>query len=60
MAISAISSGSQLQQAAQLSSPHKHGRAKTASVSDVDAQSSSVASAAPSTGGVGKKLNVTV
>jgi hypothetical protein len=60
MAISAISPSPQFQQAAQSSSLHRHGgRSQTPSISDIDAQGSSVASSAPSTGHVGKKLDVT-
>jgi hypothetical protein len=58
MAISAISSSPQLQ-LTQASSLHRHGRSQASSLSDVDAQSSNVAPSAPSTGRVGKKLDVT-
>jgi hypothetical protein len=60
MAISAISPSPQFQQAAQSSSLHRHGgRSQTPSVSDIDAPSSSGVSTVPSTGHVGKKLDVT-
>jgi hypothetical protein len=57
MAISGISSSAPPPQLAQSSSSHRHGRGQAASISDVDGQSSSTA--APSTGRVGKKLDVT-
>jgi len=60
MAISAVSPSPQFQQAAQLSSLHRHGGgSRTPSISDIGARDSGVASTAPSTGHVGKKLDVT-
>jgi hypothetical protein len=59
MAVSAISPSPQLQQGTQMSALHRqHGRNQASSISDIDAQGSSVASASPSTGRVGQKLDV--
>jgi len=44
----------------QSSGPHKHGRHHSQSISDVDAQSSSVATPASSTGKIGSKIDITV
>jgi hypothetical protein len=60
MAISATTPSPQFPQAAQSSLLHRHGgRNQTPSISDIDAQGSSVASTAPSTGHVVRKLDVT-
>ncbi|MGA2892933.1 MAG: hypothetical protein ABSE22_08685 [Xanthobacteraceae bacterium] len=61
LAISGIGAAqsSQPAQMSQSTGQHRHG-GHSHSISDVDAQSSSVASAAKSTGRVGSKLNVTV
>ena len=61
MAISGISPGgiyATSQQPLQSVSQHKHGHQST-SLSDIDAQSSSVASPPSSTGKVGSKIDVT-
>ncbi|HSZ67033.1 MAG TPA: hypothetical protein VK825_12580 [Xanthobacteraceae bacterium] len=60
MAISGISSSPQASQAVSSSALHRHSRNQAPSISDVDGQSSSVASAAPSTGRVGKAVDITV
>jgi hypothetical protein len=62
MAISGISAGSShasAQQAVQSLGQHKHGGHHLHSLSDIDAQGSSVMSAASSTGKVGSKVDVT-
>ena len=60
MAISGIpAAGPPSQQAAQLSGQHKHGGHHARSLSDIDAQGSSVASAPSATGKVGSKVNIT-
>jgi hypothetical protein len=46
--------------AAQQTGQHKHGKHHAASISDVDAQSSSLASGASSTGKVGSKVDISV
>jgi len=64
MALSAISSHSTSQasgaQSSQAAGHHRHGGHHAKSISDTDAQSSSVASAPSSTGRIGSKLDVTV
>jgi hypothetical protein len=60
MAISGISASLQTQQAASSSALHRHSRSQAPSISDVDGQSSSVASATPPTGRVGKAVDITV
>jgi hypothetical protein len=57
--ISAASSHAASQQGMQSLAPHKHGGHRSHSISDLDAQSSSVTSAPSSTGKVGSKVNVT-
>jgi hypothetical protein len=47
------------QQAMQPLGQHKHGRHHTQSISDLDAQSSSVASAPSPTGKIGSNINIT-
>ncbi len=60
MAISGISAaGPPSLQAAQLPGQHKHGGHHARSLSDIDAQGSSVASAPSSTGKVGSMVNMT-
>jgi hypothetical protein len=59
MAISAISPSPQFQQVGQSSSLHRNSRSQASSLSDIDAQSSNAAPSAPSTGRVGKKIDVT-
>jgi hypothetical protein len=62
VAISALAAAAQFQLASQLvaqsSGPHRH-RGQLASMSDVDTQGSSVASAPSSSSKVGSKLDVT-
>ncbi len=58
MAAAAISSNPLPQISAQVSPSHRHGRNQNTSMSDIDAQNSSTTAAAPSTGRVGKKLDV--
>jgi hypothetical protein len=58
--ISAVSPQASSQQAMQTLGPHKHGgHHHSASLSDIDAQGSSLASAASSTGKVGSKVDLT-
>jgi hypothetical protein len=59
MAISGISASPQPQQVSPQSALHRHSRSQAPSISDVDGQSSSVAAAAPSTGRVGKTVDIT-
>ncbi len=47
-------------QPVQSSSGHKHGRHHASSISDVDGQSSSVASPSSSTGKIGSNVDLTV
>lgn len=58
MAIAAMSAGIQTtsQQSMQTVGQHKHGGHRTASLSDIDAQGSSVATPASSTGKIGSKI----
>lgn len=61
MATSGIASvGASLasQQPLQALGQHKHGKHHAKSISDVDAQSSSIASSASSTGKVGSKIDI--
>jgi hypothetical protein len=58
MAISGIAASPQAQQIAQPSPHHRRGQAQTPSISDVDAQSSSTASAKRSTGRVGGRVDI--
>jgi len=63
MSISAISSpGSHAasQQAVQSLASHKHGGRHSHSITDIDAQSSSIASPPSTSGKIGTKLDVTV
>jgi hypothetical protein len=63
MAVSGVSSVSAYvmsQQPVQSVSQHKHGGQHSHSLSDVDAQGSSVASAPSSTGKIGSKVDITV
>jgi len=63
MAISAVSAAGIYtagQQPVQSASQHKHGGHPSFSISDIDAQGSSVAMAPSSTGKVGSKVDVTV
>jgi hypothetical protein len=46
-------------QAASASSRHQHGGQRAPSLSDIDAQGSSVASAPTATGKIGSKINIT-
>jgi len=47
-------------QPVQQTGQHKHGKHHSPSISDVDAQSSSIAGAASSTGKVGGKIDISV
>jgi hypothetical protein len=60
MAIAAMSAGIQTtsQQSMQTVGQHKHGGHHAASLSDVDAQGSSVATPASSSGKIGSKIDV--
>jgi hypothetical protein len=62
MAVSGVSpvSAYAVSQQVQSLSPHKHGSRHASSLSDVDAQSSSVATSASSTKRVGGKVDITV
>ena len=62
MAIIGVSTaaGYAASQPMQQTGQHKHGKHHSASISDVDAQSSSLASAASSSGKIGSKLDVSV
>jgi len=64
MALSAIfahaSSQASGAQPSQAATHHRHGGHSAKSISDVDAQSSSVAAAPSATGRIGSKLDVTV
>jgi hypothetical protein len=64
MAVSGLATAANFQAASQQLSPssnHKHhGGVHGASISDVDAQSSSLASSTPSTGRPGGRLDITV
>jgi hypothetical protein len=63
MAVSAVSAAgiySASQQPVQSASQHKHGGHHSRSISDIDAQGSSVATAASSTGKVGSKVDISV
>jgi hypothetical protein len=64
MAVSGLAASTQFQpanqQLSQSSGHHRHHGGHHMSISDIDAQSSSVASAPTSTGKVGSRLNVTV
>jgi hypothetical protein len=64
MAVSGIfvtaSAAVSAQQTLQPQSPHKHGHHRTGSITDVDAQSSSIATAPGSTGKIGSKVDITV
>ena len=62
MAISGVTPGgiyATSQQPLQSVSQHKHGGHHSTSLSDIDAQGSSVASSPSSTGKIGSKLNIT-
>jgi len=63
MTVSGISTSAGLQQSgqqiSQSSGQHRHGGHRWQSISDVDAQGSSIASAPNSTGKIGSKVNVT-
>jgi len=62
MAVSGISTAAAYaatQQPLQSVGPHKHGR-HAPSISDVDAQSSSIATAPSATGKVGSKVDISV
>ena len=63
MAIPAIASApshAAYQQAAQSSSQHVHNGRRMQSITDIDAQGSSVASAPSATGKIGSKVDVSV
>lgn len=64
MAISGISvtagAAASAQQTAQTFSPHKHGHHRAGAITDVDAQSSSIATAPSPTGKTGSKVDITV
>jgi hypothetical protein len=63
MALSGIASGAShaaSQQAAQSSSSHVHNGRRIQSLTDIDAQGSSVASAPGATGKIGSKVDITV
>ncbi len=57
-AMSAAGVQTMSQQSMQTVGQHKHGGHRTASLSDVDAQGSSVATPASSTGKIGSKIDV--
>jgi hypothetical protein len=63
MAISGVSvaasAAASAQQTAQ-TSPHKHGHHRATSMTDVDAQGSSIATAPSPTGKIGSKIDITV
>jgi hypothetical protein len=65
MAISGIATGAATAYApsqgpAPSAGQHKHGKHHASSISDVDAQSSSIATAASATGKIGSKVDITV
>ncbi|HUZ32315.1 MAG TPA: hypothetical protein VMV19_09480 [Xanthobacteraceae bacterium] len=59
MAISGVSTAAAYA-ASQPIGQHKHGKHHAGSISDVDAQSSSIASAGSSSGQLGGKVNISV
>ncbi len=62
MAISGVSNAAAYtaSQPIQQTGQHKHGKHHAGSISDVDAQSSSIASAGSSSGQLGSKVNISV
>ena len=62
MAISGVSSAAAYaaSQPIQQTGQHKHGKHHAGSISDVDAQSSSIASAGGSSGQIGSKIDISV
>jgi hypothetical protein len=62
MAISGVSSAAAYaaSQPIQQTGQHKHGKHHASSISDVDAQSSSIASAGGSSGQIGSKIDISV
>lgn len=62
MAISGVSTAAAYaaSQPIQQTGQHKHGKHQAASIADVDAQSSSIASAGGSSGPIGSKVDISV